>query len=80
MAGEEFIVILHKISQYKAIKKVEEFRKLIENNIINSKYKITISISMTSCKQDDTETSLFARVDDAMYRAKEEGRNRVVVL
>ena len=78
--GEEFIVILHATSQDKAIKKAEEFRKLIENNTIDSKYKITVSIGVTSYKQNDTKNVLLARVDKALYKAKEEGRNRVVAL
>ncbi len=78
--GEEFIIILHATSQKRAAKKAQELRKLIENNLIDKKYKITASIGVTSYRQDDTKSSLFARVDDALYRAKEEGRNCVVTL
>ena len=78
--GEEFIVILHETSQEKAVKKADELRQLIENNIILGKYKITVSVGVTSYRDGDNQTSLFTRVDKALYKAKEEGRNRVVVL
>lgn len=62
------------------MKKAEKLRQLIENNTIDAKYKVTASIGVASYKQDDTKSLLFARADDALYRAKEEGRNRVVCL
>ena len=78
--GEEFIIILHATTQTRAVQKAEELRKLIEKNRVDEKYKITASIGVTSYRQEDTKNSLFTRVDDALYRAKEEGRNRVVAL
>jgi len=78
--GEEFIIILHETSKKKTEKKAEELRKMIEKNTIDEKYKITASIGVTSFKDEDTKSSLFARVDDALYRAKEKGRNCVVAL
>ena len=78
--GEEFIIILHATTQRRAVQKAEELRKLIEKNIIEEHYKITASIGVTSYREDDSKSSLFARVDDALYRAKEEGRNCVAAL
>jgi len=78
--GEEFIIILHATTQTRAVQKAEELRKVIEKNTIDEKYKITASIGVTSYRQDDTKSSLFTRVDDALYRAKEKGRNCVIAL
>ncbi|QOP45092.1 diguanylate cyclase [Sulfurimonas paralvinellae] len=77
--GEEFIIILHGTSQKKALKKAQEVREFIQNNIIDDIYKITASIGVTSFKEEDTKASLLARVDEALYKAKEQGRNKVVV-
>ena len=78
--GEEFIIILHTTSEDIAKKIAEKLRKVIENHTIDTKYKITASIGVTSYKEGDTKKSLLARVDDALYRAKKKGRNRVVAL
>jgi len=40
--------------------------------------KITISIGVTSLKEDDSVDSLLNRVDKALYEAKETGRNKTV--
>ena len=78
--GEEFIVILHGVSKTSALQKAEELRRLIEDNIIENKYHITVSIGVTSYEEGDTRDTLIKRVDTALYKAKEQGRNRVVVL
>ena len=39
---------------------------------------MTVSIGATLARSEDTPESLVARADALMYRAKAEGRNRVV--
>jgi len=77
--GEEFILVLSHVDIAQAVKKVELIRKKIEESLIDGKYKITISMGVTQFKQDDTNTQLLKRVDDALYEAKESGRNKIVV-
>ncbi len=38
--------------------------------------QLTVSIGLTPLQPDDTLHSLLSRVDHAMYRAKQSGRNR----
>lgn len=42
--------------------------------------KITASFGVTQYKQGDTLSTIFKRCDDALYKAKENGRNRVEAL
>ncbi|MDO9192424.1 MAG: diguanylate cyclase, partial [Undibacterium sp.] len=39
--------------------------------------RITMSFGVTSYREGDTLKSLMIRADDALYRAKRNGRNRV---
>jgi diguanylate cyclase (GGDEF)-like protein len=46
----------------------------------DKKLKVTISIGGAIITKDDTEFSLFERADQAMYQAKNNGRNQVVMV
>jgi PleD family two-component response regulator len=39
---------------------------------------ITVSVGATMIQEGDTEETVFKRIDDALYEAKETGRNKVV--
>lgn len=41
-------------------------------------FSVTVSFGVGSLKDDDTGESYVERVDRALYRAKDQGRNRVV--
>lgn len=87
--GEEFAVILipdPKTEQTAAVAKsiAERLRKNVESTPLvlkNRKLKITISIGVASWlgeKKVDKD-KLIKKADDALYRAKRDGRNRVCV-
>ena len=79
VGGEEFVILFphtkivsaQKIAQ-KIRRSVEEELKTIENK------KITISIGVTQVEAKDTADSIYKRVDEYLYAAKNSGRNRVV--
>ncbi len=76
--GEEFIILLTKTSLEKAELIAQNLRKLIENMKIDGIGKVTSSFGVTQFIKDDTEQSILKRVDDALYEAKQKGRNIVV--
>ena len=77
IGGEEFIVILPKTELDNAFIVAEKIRVGIENlNIIESK-KITISIGLTESQKEDSEDSMFKRVDNLLYYSKEHGKNMI---
>ncbi|MEA2018001.1 MAG: GGDEF domain-containing protein, partial [Campylobacterota bacterium] len=78
--GEEF-VILFKNTSIKNAKIVSEYIKdRIEENEHKIAGKITASFGLTQYKENDTIETIFKRCDDALYVAKENGRNRVEIL
>jgi diguanylate cyclase (GGDEF)-like protein len=80
--GEEFVVILHRIDTDVALQLAEKICRQVEKDYFvdgDKKLKVTISIGCTIITKDDTEASLFERSDKAMYRAKNNGRNQVVM-
>jgi len=80
--GEEFLVICPTASEENARSIAERFRVKIENERFAPPHKlrITASIGVTMTNQCDSFESAFRRVDQAMYTAKQQGRNKVFFL
>ena len=54
-----------------------KIRRKIQENNHKTAGQITASFGITQYKKNDTLKSIIKRCDDALYRAKENGRNRV---
>jgi len=84
--GEEFMVILPEANEKEAQRIAERIRIKAEGyNFKNKKShpdeKVTLSLGVTSCFQENiTSQGLIYKVDQALYRAKRKGRNRVEVI
>ncbi len=82
--GEEFIILMPETNLAYAKAKAESLRKLIEENTFKYIYKLTCSFGVVEYGEKDNLgntqgiiNSLVKRVDNALYMAKENGRNRV---
>jgi len=75
IGGEEFAIIFTTEEDYQI--KIENIRK----NVQKVKYKdisITISLGASQKIPNDSIDSLLSRADDALYEAKETGRNKLI--
>jgi diguanylate cyclase (GGDEF)-like protein len=77
--GEEFLIVCRhtKLAEAKAL--AEELRQMVAAHDFQPIGNKTCSFGVTSARLGDTPTSIIARVDGALYRAKDNGRNRVEV-
>lgn len=82
--GEEFVIVLPNTSQQGAKIIAERIRSSIESKtfeIDGKTLSLTISIGLASTLPNagHEQTSLIEKADQALYRAKNEGRNRVCI-
>ncbi len=82
--GEEFIIILPKTNLSSAWVVAERLRSIIEKtgmkDSAGNAFTITVSQGLVGWERDEDAASLISRADEALYKAKEKGRNRVQIL
>ncbi len=77
--GEEFLVLLPETNIDGAMKVAEKIRIAIQEFKIKKIPKqITASFGVTTLFEGDIEEEFIKKADIALYKAKKEGRNRVV--
>lgn len=83
MGGEEFAILSPKTTAKQGIVFSERLRDLVEKSTFSFngvEINVTISIGFINNKAEEVQpTSLFKLVDNALYRAKNSGRNRVEI-
>lgn len=78
--GEEFLLLINKSDRAHIMRLLNHARMSVEKNVFTSDgqtIKCTISIGVAFIDPTDTVESFIKRADEAMYRAKENGRNRL---
>ena len=76
--GEEFAIIMSHTSLQEATHVADKLRKKIEEQKIEDVGSVTCSFGVSEFRESDTVQSLMIKVDDLMYEAKKQGKNRVV--
>ncbi len=79
--GEEFIVLLPETSLDDAVIALTRLQRELTKKFFlhaNEKILITFSAGVTQMTVDDNQSSVIKRADEAMYQAKQSGKNRVV--
>lgn len=77
--GEEFVVLMPNTTEAEAVTAAEKIRKTVEDISHPDIEKITISIGIAIWEADDDVDQIFVKADKALYTAKNQGRNRVMV-
>ncbi|WP_404299120.1 diguanylate cyclase [Halomonas sp.] len=75
--GEEFIVLASDCDLVGGMHLAERLRQSAEELDLGNLGGVTISIGVATWRPGDSRKTLVARADQAMYRAKEGGRNQV---
>jgi diguanylate cyclase (GGDEF)-like protein len=79
--GEEFVILLSNTAGHGAACLAERIRRAIADLVCTFDGKtlaITVSLGVASLEANENVENLLRRGDESMYRAKREGRNRVV--
>jgi len=75
--GEEFLVICPSTTSAGVVSLAENLRIMIRSNGIDKIPFQTASFGVATVQDGDSVQDLIGRADEALYRAKREGRNRV---
>lgn len=78
--GEEFVLLIPNTTADIASVLAEKLRRTIDNHEFPIPCKVTASFGVTHFLGDDNQTAAIKRADVALYKAKENGRNRIEVL
>src|SRR5713101_8052450 len=84
--GEEFVVLAREAELAEAMAVAERLRQLVE--VAQTRWEsghdvpvgiaVTVSTGVAQLGEDETERDLFEAADQAVYKAKKNGRNRIV--
>ena len=80
--GEQFALLLQRCELEQAYKIAEQLRINVQNHsfsLDDPDAAVTISLGVAEWTQNESIDELFARVDQAVYMAKSEGRNRAEI-
>ncbi|NNF78411.1 MAG: GGDEF domain-containing protein [Rhizobiales bacterium] len=82
--GEEFVVLLPETQLSDAMVLLDQIRKKLQGLSLSVRTtgqtvgNVTASFGLVQLRPDEDKSSLFERADQLLYRAKEEGRNRII--
>lgn len=77
--GEEFVLLMPDTNAEGADVLAEKLRKQIESELFPQVGRITASFGVAQRKYGEAYESWFKRADSALLKAKESGRNRIVI-
>ena len=79
LGGEEFLALLRGTDESNAAEIAESLKAAISSETMILDESITVSMGVAGYRSDESWLDWMKRSDEKLYRAKVEGRNRVVV-
>ena len=76
--GEEFVVLLRDCVLSDALRLAEDIRAAIAGVPFGAMGSLTVSVGVAEAHSGEDLTTWLERADQALYRAKRSGRNKVV--
>lgn len=77
--GEEFVVITENANPEEAMAALERFRRAVQDYSFPQGEQVTVSCGAIEAAGNLSATSLLGKADEALYYAKNHGRNRTVM-
>lgn len=80
--GEEFVMLLPNTDATKALEMAQKIKDLVENSGFNyngESINLTLSCGISDFSGEDQHDEVFVRADQALYQAKQAGRNRCFI-
>lgn len=77
--GDEFLVLVSVQDLAQANMLAQRLREAVHQRLGDRYWRVTISVGVAPYHRGDSVESWVNRADQALYRAKESGRNRVVI-
>ena len=80
--GEEFVILLADADADAAIQVAEKLRRTVHDAAFvgGTVGRVTLSAGVAAARDEDVADTVFQRADRALYRAKNDGRDRVVFI
>lgn len=75
--GEEFVIVMRNTGLEGAAKGLEAFRAKVARTSFPQVGQVSVSIGFSAVRQFDDASAVFGRADEALYVAKQTGRNQV---
>jgi len=79
VGGEEFLILLAGSDQANSARIAENIRSMVESTQFLDDRTVTASIGVASLTAGETTSQWLKRADNNLYKAKHNGRNRVVI-
>ncbi len=83
--GEEFLMLIKGSDIQKVVERAEKVRQLLQSVVLKDRRaekdirRITASFGIAGFRRGESRADWIERADKALYQAKEQGRNRVIV-
>ena len=80
--GEEFVVVMPEVDSSGAFQLAEKLGKTVESTVFKSgeaELPITISVGVATLGAEESVKAFIDTADQALYKSKEDGRNRVTI-